>query len=107
MSFTMKYVKKTNRYCPFCNKKTEHKIKLLSTGVKRGSLKRGGKMRVRARGQWRGMGNLGRYSKPAIKSWKRKTKNTKKIVFIYTCSQCKKSHQPKKGLRVSKVLFEQ
>ena len=102
----MKKPKSTNRYCPFCNKKTEHKIKLLATGVKRGSLKRGGKTRVRMRGLWRGYGNQGRYSKPPIKNWKRKTKNTKKAVFIYTCQICKKAHQSKKGKRVSKVMFE-
>jgi ribosomal protein L44E len=102
----MKYPKKTNRFCPSCRKKTEHKIKLLATGVKRGSMKRGGKKRVKLRGLWRGLGNLGRYSKPAIKSWKRKTKNTKRNVFVYTCSECKKSHQSKKGKRASKVVFE-
>ena len=102
----MRKPKTTNRFCPSCNKKTQHKIKLLSTGVKRGTMKRGGKTRVKLRGLWRGLGNLGRYSKPPIAKWKRKTKNTKKNVFIYTCSVCKKAHQSKSGLRSSKVLLE-
>src|SRR3989344_1997841 len=100
----MKKPKTTNRFCPKCNKKTSQKVKLLSTGTKRSSLSRGGKTRVRLRGLWRGMGNQGRYSRAPIKSWKRKTKNTKRNVFIYTCSVCKKSSQSKRGLRASKVM---
>lgn len=103
----MKKPKSTNRFCPFCRKKTGHKIKLLSTGIKRGSMKKGGMLRARKRGRGVGYGNLGKWgSKPAIKNWKRKTKNTKKAVFVYTCSVCKKSHQSKKGKRTSKVVFE-
>ena len=102
----MKKPKSTNRYCPFCNKKTKHKIKLLSTGIKRGSLKKGSKERARKRGRGRGTGNKGKYSKPPVTRWKRKTKNTKKAVFIYTCQQCKKSHQSKKGIRTGKILLE-
>jgi len=103
----MKLPKKTKRFCPFCNKQTEHKIGLVSTGGKRGSLKRGGKVRVRLRGKWRGMGSMGRYSKPAVNSWKRKTKSTKRLVVIYTCQTCKKSHQAKYGKRVSKIQIEE
>ena len=103
----MKLPKKTSRYCPTCNKNTEQKLALVSTGGKRGSLKRGGKVRVKMRGKWRGMGNLGKYSKPAINSRKRKTKSTKRLVVIYTCQTCKKSHQAKCGRRVSKIQFEE
>lgn len=102
----MKKPKTTNRFCPKCKKKTEQKIKLLSTGTKRGAMKRGGKSRVRLRGLWRGLGSLGRYSKPPIAKWKRKTKNTKKHVFVYTCQECKKSTQSKSGIRASKVQLE-
>lgn len=98
--------KTTNRYCPHCNKKSEHKIKLLSTGIKRGTLTRGSLSRMKKRGSIPGMGNKGRGSKPPATKWKRKTKNTKKYVFIYTCQTCKKSHQSKPGLRASKILFE-
>ena len=69
----MKVPKKTNRYCPFCKKKTEQKIDLVSTGFKRGTLSYGSLTRARARGKARGIGNWGRYSKKAIKAWKRKT----------------------------------
>ena len=103
----MKLPKKTNRYCKFCNKNTEHKIAIVSTGGKRGSLKRGGKVRTQLRWKWRGMGSMGKYSKPAITKWKRKTKSTKKSVILYTCQVCKKSHQSSYGRRVSKVQIEE
>ncbi|MEM4625218.1 MAG: 50S ribosomal protein L44e [Candidatus Pacearchaeota archaeon] len=103
----MKRPKVTNRFCPFCNEKTEHKVKLLSTGSKRGSLKRGGIPRARLRGLGVGFGNKGKWgSKPPVSKWKRKTKNTKKAVFVYTCSKCKKSHNSKKGKRTGKVIME-
>lgn len=100
----MKLPKKTKRFCPKCNKKTDHKIDLVSTGVKRGTLTKGSKSRARARGLNRGKGNQGRYSKKAIKSWKRKTKTTTRKVLIYTCQECKKSKHAKKSKRVSKLL---
>ena len=91
------------RYCKFCNKHTIHKVVNISTGHKRGSMKRGGKSRTRKRGLWRGMGNLGKYSKPAVSKYKRKSKTTKKTNLLYTCQECKKSHYQKKGKRTSKI----
>ncbi|MBS3074146.1 hypothetical protein J4447_01685 [Candidatus Pacearchaeota archaeon] len=102
----MKLPKKTKRLCPYCKKQTEQKIVLVSTGHKRGSLKKGSKIRARLRGRARGFGNLGRWSKPAVTSWKRKTKATKRLVVMYTCSVCKKS-KPARSRRVSKIVFEQ
>lgn len=102
----MKIPKTIKRYCPFCKKHTEHKVSEVGSGHKRGAMKRGGKQRIRKRGKWRGMGNLGRYSKPAMSKWKRKSKSTKKTNLIYTCKECKKSHQQKKGKRTSKLQIE-
>ncbi len=102
----MKLPKATKRYCPFCRKHTEHKISQVSTGHKRGSLKRGTKQRARKRGRARGYGNLGKYSKPAVTKFKRKTKTTKKTNLLYTCKECKKSHGQKKGKRAGKVQIE-
>lgn len=102
----MKVPKKVNRYCPYCKKKTEHKVSQVSTGAKRGALKKGGKKRVQKRGSWRGKGNLGKYSKPAVTKWKRKTKTTKKVTLLFTCQECKKSHQQKKGKRIGKIQIE-
>ena len=100
----MKVPKKTKRFCKFCNKRTEQKIDLLSTGSKRSALKRGSKERAAKRGGASGKGSHGKYSKPAIKSWKRKTKSTTKKVLIYTCQECKKSLHSKKGRRVSRIM---
>jgi len=103
----MKMPKKTNRHCPKCKKHTPHKIELISTGHKRGTLKRGSLVRAKKRGAMPGMGNKGRYgSKPAIKSWKRKTKTTTRKVLLYTCQECKKATQAKKSKRVSKLVLE-
>ena len=79
--------KTTKRFCPFCKKRTEQKIDLVSTGSKRGTLKRGSLSRAKLRNQNVGKGNKGRYSKPAIKSWKRKTKTTTRKVVIYKCKE--------------------
>lgn len=103
----MKIPKTTNRFCPYCNKKTSQKIKLVGTGFKRGTLTRGSKSRARLRGLGRGFGNLGKWgSKPPITKNKRKTKTTKKTNMMYTCSVCNKSKYQKKGQRLSKQIQE-
>ena len=103
----MKVPKKTKRFCPKCKKRTEQKIGLVSTGVKRGTLKRGSLTRAKQRNAFPGKGNKGRYgSKPAIKNWKRKTKTSTRKVLIYTCQVCKKSRHANHSRRVSKLLIE-
>jgi ribosomal protein L44E len=102
----MKLPKKTKRYCPYCNKVTDQKIKQVSTGGKKGSLTRGSKIRAKLRGKNRGMGNRGRYSKPPASKWKKKTKTTKKAVILYTCLVCNKSKPKKKGIRTGKLVIE-
>ena len=103
----MKFPKKTKRYCPYCKKHTEQKIELVSTGGKRGSLKRGSMQRAAKRGRGVGFGNKGKWgSKPAVTKWKRKTKSTKKSVLLYTCIECKKSKQASKGRRAGRVQIE-
>ena len=88
----MKFPKTTNRFCPSCKKKTEQKIKLVSTGAKRGALKRGSLARGKKRGLGIGLGNKGRWgSKPANAKFKRKSKTTKMTNIMYTCQVCKKS----------------
>ena len=103
----MKLPKKTNRYCPHCKKKTEQKISQVSSGAKRGTLKRGGIERSKKRGLGRGIGNKGKWgSKPAVSKFKRKTKTNKKTNIIYTCSVCKKIRYQKKGIRAGRVQLE-
>jgi ribosomal protein L44E len=103
----MKIPKKIKRFCPYCKERTEQKIDLVSTGHKRGTLKWGSLTRAKLRGAMPGKGNKGRWgSKPAIKSWKRKTKATTRKVMIYTCQKCKKSKHGKKSRRVSRIQIE-
>lgn len=103
----MKIPKKTKRYCPYCRKKTEQKIKLVSTGGKRGTLKRGSLARAKKRGLGVGIGNKGRWgSKPANSKFKRKSKTTKKTNIMYTCEVCGKSKYQKKGKRAGKQIQE-
>jgi ribosomal protein L44E len=103
----MRLPKKTKRFCPYCNKRTEQKVDIVSTGHKRGIRTWGSLSRAKARGKGRGKGNLGRWgSKKAIKSWKRKTKATMRRVLIYKCQECKKSDMSAKSHRVSKIIIE-
>jgi ribosomal protein L44E len=103
----MKIPKTTKRYCPYCKKRTEQKIKAVGTGFSRGTMTRGGgKIRAKLRGLGRGIGNLGKRSKPAITKNKRKSKTTKKTNFMYTCKECGKSKYQKKGKRAGKVVQE-
>ena len=100
----MKRPKKTNRYCPFCRKKTAQKIKEPSKG-KASSLKRGSKFRLKLRGLNRGIGNQGKLSRMK-NQMKKKRKTTKKTNIMYTCSECKKSKYQKQVKRTGKLVLE-
>ncbi len=101
----MKLPEKTNRYCPYCRKQTSQKVSVAKQKSRSSAhpLSRGSTSRVKARGLRTGTGNQGRYSKPAIKSWKRKTKQTKRLSIMYTCETCKKSKGMKGSIRVSRI----
>jgi len=103
----MKLPEQTNRYCPYCNKKTLQKVSVAKQRARSAThpLSRGSFARYSKRGQGIGPGNKGRYSKPAIKSWKRKSKQTKRMTVMYTCTICKKSKGIKKSVRVSKIVI--
>ena len=92
------------RYCAYCRKKTEQKLKEPSKG-KPSPLKRGGKLRVQLRGLWRGIGNQGRYSRLKNQQ-KGKRKTTKKTNIVYTCMVCNKGKYQKKGKRTGKLVIE-
>lgn len=85
---------------------TAQKIKLVSSGAKKSSLSRGSKIRAKLRGKARGIGNLGRYSKPAVSKFKMKTKTTKKAQILFICSTCGKGKNRKEGIRAGKVVQE-
>lgn len=102
----MKLPKTTMRHCPYCRKHTEHKISMAKK-KNPGSLSYGSKVRARRRGKARGMGNLGRYSKPAVNKFKMAGKKaSKKTDLRYECKECKKSHMQRKGKRAKRVEFQ-
>ena len=101
----MKLPKEIQRYCPYCRK---HTAQLVSTAKQRSRssahpLSRWGPTRVKSRSYRSGFGNMGRFSKPAVKSWKRKTKVTKRITVAYTCKTCKKTKMIKKAIRAGRI----
>ncbi len=101
----MKLPKETRRYCPTCKK---HTLQVVSTAKQKSRsashpLSRGSMSRLRARGLRRGTGNKGKYSKPAVKSWKRKTKVTRRIGVLYKCKECGKAKGIKKAIRSGRI----
>ena len=102
----MKIKKVRKSHCPKCNKHTEHKVTTNKTTGKRGTLKKGSVARANKRGEGVGFGNLGKYSKGAITSWKRYgVKTSKKEALKITCKECNKS-QLRKMPRAKKVVME-
>ena len=100
----MKRPKLIKRHCPFCKVHTEHKV---TEAKKKGRnaahpLSRGSKKRVQARGERRGAGNLGRYSRPTKPKMIGK-KLSKKTDFRFQCSKCNKTKAQKDGFRAKKV----
>ncbi len=94
------------RYCPFCKKHTEHSVGQTKKKNAR-SMTYGSKYRAKLRGSARGMGNLGRYSKPAISKFKLTGKKaSKKTDIRYSCKDCKKTHAQSQGKRAKKVEFK-
>jgi large subunit ribosomal protein L44e len=101
----MKLPKTGKRLCKTCKKHTLHKV---SQNKKKSPspLSKGSKVRAKKRGQAQGVGNLGRYSKPAVTKFKRTgAKNTKKTDLRYVCSVCKKMSCQASGIRAKKVEF--
>lgn len=87
----MKLPKTQKKYCKYCKKRTEVTVTRMKQKTRSAThpLSKGGKKRTKARGERRGFGNLGRYSK--IKKPKRYgAKQSKKAVPQYKCKVCKK-----------------
>ncbi len=102
----MQIPRKVKRYCKYCKKHTLHNVSIVSSGHKRGALKRGALERAKKRGLGIGYGNLGKWgSKPAVTAWKRKTKGTKKTNLIYRCTECKRATIQRKGTRAGKAIL--
>ena len=102
----MKLPKTVKRYCPYCKKHTEHRMMLNKKRSPR-SMTYGSKLRAKKRGSARGLGNRGRYSKPAITKFKMTgKKSSKKTDLRYECKECKKQHMKSKGFRSKRVEFK-
>lgn len=102
----MKLPKETKRYCPYCKKHTSQTVAQAKQRSRSTThpLSRGSAVRYNSRGHGIGYGNKGRYgSKPAIKSWKRKVKVTKRISIVYKCKTCGKMKNIKKAIRSSRI----
>jgi len=101
----MKLPKETNRYCPHCRKHTKQIISTAKQKARSATrpLSRGSKARVKLRGLTTGTGNKGKYSKPAVKAWKRKTKVTRRIGILYKCKVCGKAKGTKKAIRSGRI----
>jgi len=100
----MKIPKKTKRFCPKC--KTHQEV-AVTQSKKRGRskakpLSRGSNSRLRKRGERRGYGNLGRYSKPT-KPKRTGAKVSKKVDLRFVCKKCGKSIVQNQGIRMKKV----
>lgn len=104
----MKIPKTVKRMCKHCKTHTEQKVQNQSwRGLNKNKTQsRGSQTRVKKRGLRRGFGNLGRFSRRAIKKWKMTgAKNTKKTDLRYTCSKCKKISVQKSGIRSKRLEF--
>lgn len=94
------------RLCSKCKKHTEHTVKnQTNRGLnKNHSLSRGSTTRVQLRGLKRGFGNMGRFSRKPIGSWKMTgKKTTKKTDLRYTCTVCHKASVQSSGIRVKRI----
>jgi large subunit ribosomal protein L44e len=102
----MKIPKRIKRLCAKCKTHTEHTVKNQAfRGLnKNHTMSRGSISRVRARGLRRGTGNLGRFSRKPIGSWKMTgKKSTKKLDLRYTCTKCKKTSVQAAGIRAKRI----
>lgn len=102
----MKLPAQVNRYCPYCKEKTKQKVSVAKQKSRSSvhPLSRGSSVRAKLRGLKSGFGNKGKWgSKPPVGKWKRKTKSTKRLTVMYTCTTCKKSKGIKKAIRTSRL----
>ena len=102
----MKLPKEVNRYCPYCRSTTKQKVGVAKQKSRSAThpLSRGSSARAKLRGLKSGTGNKGKWgSKPAVGKWKRKSKSTKRMTVLYTCTVCKKSKGIKKAIRAGRI----
>ena len=66
-------------------------------------MSRWGNRRVKLRSYRSGYGNLGRFSKAAVKDRKMKTKATKRITILFKCKTCGKMKGMRSAIRSSRI----
>ena len=93
----MKLIKKTKRYCPYCNKHTEQKVL---------QVKSKGRPKTKVTALKWGVRQFARISKgyggsPRIKPSSVKT--SKYVGLQYECTVCKKKHYKKRNIRAKRV----
>jgi large subunit ribosomal protein L44e len=99
----MKIPKKIKKFCPYCRKHVEVSVKQ-NKRRQPSPFRRGSKYRAKLRGQAKGHGNLGRYSKPAVTQFKMTgKKQSKKYDIRYQCSECNRFFLPSKGKRTKRL----
>ncbi len=100
----MKIPKSVKRHCPYCNKHTVHKVTIAKRKGRSSThpLSRGSTPRIKKRGERRGAGNLGRYSKPTKPKMSGK-KLAKKTDLRFQCEECKKISCQSHGVRTKKI----
>jgi large subunit ribosomal protein L44e len=102
----MKIPKLVNKYCPKCKKYTQQKVKSAKKATPSSAhpLSYGSKVRQRLRGENRGAGNKGRYSRKPVSARKRTgRKASKKTDLRYTCVECNKTQPQRQGKRTKKL----
>ena len=102
----MKIPKTIKRLCKHCGKHTEHKVAAAKKKAKGTTHPQstGSKTRTRKRGEWRGHGNFGKYSKPPKPKMSGK-KTSKKTDLRYQCKECKKTSVQSSGTRTKRLEF--
>src|SRR3989338_7440599 len=101
----MKVPKKMKKYCKKCNSYQEMTVTITKQGGrgKTHPMSRGSKARIRKRGDNRGFGNQGKYSRKPIASWKRTgAKKSKSLNLTLRCKKCGKA-RIMHGRRLKKV----
>lgn len=95
----MKFPKTVRKYCPYCKKYTEHRVRRVKVGARnRRPLAWTERQKKRA---IKGHGGSGRFSKPPAQK-----KPTQKVDLRYQCMECKREHIIGKGFRVKKFELE-
>ena len=94
----MKMPQIVRKYCPFCKKHTEHKIRRERIGSK--------SRRALAEGQRRFKRILKGYGGFPRPNPKGREKPTRKVDLRFQCQECKREHIIREGFRVKKFEIE-